>query len=121
MRRENLFLLYSYLQKVNDSSQLYEALSKIFGKQEAKGNRETYTANDSDNFRGETTEDYYRILGLKYGSSEKDIKDAFRELIKKYHPDKFSTLSQEFQDLANRKAQQINKAYEQLMKQFSKS
>ena len=33
-------------------------------------------------------EDCYRILGLKEGASEEEIKDAFRKLVMLYHPDK---------------------------------
>jgi len=32
--------------------------------------------------------DYYKSLGLERGASEKEIKNAFRQLAKKYHPDK---------------------------------
>jgi len=32
--------------------------------------------------------DYYKTLGLEKGASEKEIKNAFRSLAKKYHPDK---------------------------------
>lgn len=31
--------------------------------------------------------DYYRILGIAQGASSAEIKDAFRNLAKKYHPD----------------------------------
>jgi len=31
--------------------------------------------------------DYYAILGLKRGAKEDEIKDAYRNLAKKYHPD----------------------------------
>lgn len=31
--------------------------------------------------------DFYEILGLKKGASEKEIKSAYRKLAKKYHPD----------------------------------
>lgn len=33
-------------------------------------------------------EDYYKILGLNRGATEKDIKRAFKKLSLKYHPDK---------------------------------
>ncbi|MGI6722014.1 MAG: DnaJ C-terminal domain-containing protein [Anaerovoracaceae bacterium] len=32
--------------------------------------------------------DYYEVLGLKKGASDKDIKSAYRKLAKKYHPDR---------------------------------
>lgn len=32
--------------------------------------------------------DYYEILGIEYLSTHEEIKKAFRELVKKYHPDK---------------------------------
>ncbi len=32
--------------------------------------------------------DYYRILGVPSNASQKEIKSAFRELIRRYHPDK---------------------------------
>lgn len=32
--------------------------------------------------------DYYKSLGIEKGATEKEIKNAFRQLAKKYHPDK---------------------------------
>ena len=33
-------------------------------------------------------EDYYKILGLKRDANDRQIKSAYRQLSKKFHPDK---------------------------------
>ncbi|QQL50759.1 DnaJ C-terminal domain-containing protein [Mucilaginibacter ginkgonis] len=53
--------------------------------------------------------DYYNILGLKKGASDKDIKSAYRKLARKYHPD----LNPNDKE-ANKKFQEINEANEVL-------
>lgn len=53
--------------------------------------------------------DYYKILGIDKTASEKDIKNAYRKLARKYHPD----LNPNDAD-ANKKFQQINEANEVL-------
>ncbi|WP_458720459.1 J domain-containing protein [Candidatus Nitrosocosmicus sp. R] len=39
-------------------------------------------------------DDYYKILGIGYGASSAEIKNAFRNLTKLYHPDKHSNSKQ---------------------------
>jgi len=60
----------------------------------------------------------YEILGIKEGASQEEIKAAYREQVKKYHPDKHT--DNPLQDLAEEKLQEINEAYEYLTKNNGK-
>ena len=64
---------------------------------------------------GENGFDPYQVLRVTRGASKEEIKAAYFNLIKQYHPDKVSHLGQEFQKLADEKAQLINRAYQILM------
>jgi DnaJ like chaperone protein len=64
---------------------------------------------------GENGFDPYQVLRVTRGASKEEIKAAYFNLIKQYHPDKVSHLGQEFQKLADEKARLINRAYEILM------
>lgn len=59
----------------------------------------------------------YEVLEINEGASEEEIKKAYRELVKKYHPDQYQNnpLSQ----LAEDKLREINEAYDYLMKNGS--
>jgi len=61
----------------------------------------------------------YEVLGVREGASLEEIKAAYRELVKKYHPDKHQ--DNPLQDLAEEKLQEINEAYEYLMKNHGKA
>jgi molecular chaperone DnaJ len=61
--------------------------------------------------------DPYEILGIRPGASEDEIKKAYRDLAKKYHPDQYE--NNPLGDLAKEKMQEINEAYDSLMKSGS--
>lgn len=56
----------------------------------------------------------YEILGIKEGASEAEIKRAYRELVKKYHPDQYR--DNPLSKLAEEKLREVNEAYDYLMK-----
>lgn len=58
--------------------------------------------------------DPYKILGVDPRSTESEIKAAYRELAKKYHPDNY--VGSPLADLAEEKMQEINAAYDEIMK-----
>jgi curved DNA-binding protein CbpA len=61
----------------------------------------------------------YEILGLNEGASQEEIKRAYRELAKKYHPDQYG--NNPLRDLAEQKMREINEAYDYLTKNASGS
>jgi len=57
----------------------------------------------------------YEVLGLPRSAGDDEIRTRYRELISKYHPDKFAGLNDpEFTRLAAQKFEQIQGAYEEL-------
>ncbi|MDO4546092.1 MAG: DnaJ domain-containing protein [Bacillota bacterium] len=56
----------------------------------------------------------YEVLGVSENASEEEIKKAYKELVKKYHPDKYQ--NNPLSDLAEEKLQEVNEAYDMLMK-----
>ena len=56
---------------------------------------------------------YYQILGLNSGASEEEIKQAYRDLVNVWHPDRFPN-NQRLREKANEKLKEINLAYENL-------
>ncbi|HBM80084.1 MAG TPA: molecular chaperone DnaJ [Clostridiaceae bacterium] len=61
----------------------------------------------------------YEVLGVGQGATDEEIKKAYRELVKKYHPDQYR--DNPLASLAEEKLKEINEAYDYLMKNKGRS
>jgi curved DNA-binding protein CbpA len=59
--------------------------------------------------------DPYKVLNISPNASDDEVKRAYRELARKYHPDNYH--DNPLADLAQEKMKEINEAYEQVQKQ----
>lgn len=64
--------------------------------------------------------DPYSILGVPHGASEDEVKNAYRNLARKYHPDNYDD-SNPLKDLAKEKMQEINAAYDEIQRNRTSS
>ncbi len=58
--------------------------------------------------------DPYSVLGVDPGASDEEVKRAYRELARKYHPDNYQ--NNPLADLAEEKMKEINEAYDTITK-----
>ena len=54
----------------------------------------------------------YKVLGVRPDASDEQIKKAYRDLVKKYHPDQYT--DNPLGDLASEKLKEINQAYDMI-------
>lgn len=55
---------------------------------------------------------WHEVLGVSQWAGDEEVAAAYREKIGQYHPDKVATMGPEIRELAERKARQINQAYQ---------
>lgn len=58
--------------------------------------------------------DPYKVLGVSREATDEEIKKAYRELARKYHPDNY--VNNPLSDLVQEKMKEINEAYDEIQK-----
>ena len=61
--------------------------------------------------------DPYQVLGISENATDEEVKKAYRELARKYHPDNYH--DNPLADLAEEKMKDVNAAYEEITKRRS--
>ena len=111
-----LGLLWRYLhaqrKKRQASQKYYQSQGRAGDNSRANTDGEQESRSDAGYSAGAW--DPYEILGIGRNASAQDIKQAYRQLAGKYHPDKVTHLGEEFKILAEKRFKDIQKAYDEL-------
>ena len=62
---------------------------------------------------------WYEVLEVSPSATYDEVSNAYKRKISKYHPDKVSSLGEEFKELADNRAKEINAAYNEAKRSFS--
>jgi molecular chaperone DnaJ len=74
--------------------------------------REEQTSQQSNS----SNEDPYEVLGIPKNANKEQVKDAWRRLCKKYHPDVTKDKDSTTQELYSKEFDKINKAKEEIFR-----
>jgi DnaJ-domain-containing protein 1 len=61
---------------------------------------------------------WFEVLHVSPSATREQIVDSYRRLIRDCHPDRVANMGQEFRDLAERRASEINVAYDEALSQL---
>jgi len=64
--------------------------------------------------RGPAGRSPYEVLGVEPDATRAEIKRAYQEKIRQYHPDRVANAAAELQELAEKRSKELNAAYAEL-------
>ncbi len=80
------------------------------------GNRTSSGSAASGPSEARPSSDPYTVLGIQRGASREEIRQAYRERLREYHPDRVDDLGEELREVAHRRTIAIRRAYDELTK-----
>jgi len=105
--------LYAFKKKRDAFKKFYQQDSQFHSNTHGDNYRKENRSH-SNSYEGSALKDPYRVLGIGKNASEAEIKQAYRQLAVKYHPDKVEHLGEEFRSLAEKRFKEIQDAYQEL-------
>ncbi len=109
-----LRFLYTYKKRARQAGHFREQFRRAASDEAKSGNRFEQAGTKPE--EPEKPGDPYDVLGVRRGADQEELKQAYRELVNKYHPDKVTHLGEEFRKLAEIRFKEIQQAYQQLKK-----
>src|SRR5438552_18482145 len=67
------------------------------------------------------TKDNYTVLGITPNASENEVRQAYRDRLKIWHPDRFAHENERLKQLAEEHTKQLNEAYAAVCDSFNRS
>jgi hypothetical protein len=64
-----------------------------------------------------STPDPFAALGVDSSASDEAVEAAYRRRMSEYHPDRVATAAPEIRELAERRARELNQAYDEIKRQ----
>jgi uncharacterized membrane protein YkvA (DUF1232 family) len=111
-----LWFLWRYLKKLKGrSAGSYNEQGPSHSNSKGSDAHRAKTQADTDTNGQKTPNDPYTILGVNRSASTDEIKQAYRRLANRYHPDKVAHLGEEFRVLAETRFKEIQEAYEKII------
>lgn len=101
--------------KKNENTKTSEEKNENFQKSNIKSNKKSNISVKSV----QKSIHLYKIFNLNYGCTQEELKNSYHNLLKKYHPDNFNGFP-EMQKIAQRKTQELIRAYNELIKIIQK-
>ncbi len=93
-----------------------KATAKPAAKKKKKKKRQRKKSRAADRDEAAEALPAHEVLGVAANASQAEIRQAYQELMRKYHPDRVANAADELRALAEQRSKEINAAYERMMK-----